>query len=35
MLDYDVDGRIVALEILNASEAVLGPDMNRLAVELL
>jgi len=33
MLDYDAKGRIVALEILNASEALSGPDMNRLAVE--
>jgi uncharacterized protein YuzE len=33
MLDYDAKGRIVALEILNASEAVSGPDMSRLAVE--
>jgi uncharacterized protein YuzE len=33
MLDYDVKGRIIALEILNASEALSGPDMDRLAVE--
>jgi uncharacterized protein YuzE len=33
MLDYDAKGRIVGLEILNASEALSGPDMNRLAVE--
>ena len=33
MLDYDAKGRIVGLEILNASEALSGPDMKRLAVE--
>ena len=34
MLDYDAKGRIVGLEILNASESLAGPDMKRLAVEL-
>jgi uncharacterized protein YuzE len=33
MMDYDAKGRIVGLEILNASEALSGPDMKRLAVE--
>ena len=34
MLDYAVAGRIVALEVLNASESLSGPDMKRLAVEI-
>ena len=34
MLDYNAKGRIVELEILDASNALSGPDMKRLAVEM-
>ena len=34
MFDFDKDGRIVAMELLNVSKNVATPDMKKLAVEL-
>lgn len=33
MFDYDVDGRIVAMEILSVSQNIAAPELKRLALE--